>query len=449
MSVRHRSRLIRRRAALRGLVLGAATLPLIEVFGAGTVFGEEPTRDSATRAASARSVIEIWLWGGPAHLDTFDPKPGAGPDYCGPLNQAIDTSVPGIRVGSSLPLLAAQADRYALIRSMTHGQFGHETASYITQTGRDPGGRLVYPSIGAVVSRFRGYDEGYEGEVPPYVVMTTLQGRFSETGFLGPRYRPFVTGGDPNRARFAVEGIVADGITDERQRNRRELLHELDSLGQALPDSAAFERLDRCEDKAYEMILGDAGRIFDLREESDAERDRYGRNTLGQSCLMARRLVEQGVPYVKINSRGWDTHKQHFQSMRRKLPELDRGVATLLADLDDRGLLDSTIVWCCGEFGRSPKVQWEAPWNGGRGHYGRCFSALVAGGGFRGGQVLGATDEKGEQVAERPVHPRELHGAIFSQMGIDPDGALPNPRALDVRVAEPTASGARRLPELL
>jgi hypothetical protein len=347
-----------------------------------------------------------------------------------------------------LPMLAKQADKYSIIRSMTHGVNGHETASYITQTGRDPGGRLVYPSIGAVVSRFRGFDEGYEGVVPPYVVMTTLQGRFSETGFLGPRYRPFVTGGDPNRARFAVEGIVAEGITDERQRNRRELLHELDSLGKALPGSPAFERLDRCEEKAYEMILGDAGKVFDLRGESDAERDRYGRSTLGQSCLMARRLVERGVPYVKINARGWDTHKQHFESMRRKLPELDRGVATLLADLHDRGLLDSTIVWCCGEFGRTPKVQWEAPWNGGRGHFGRCFSALVAGGGFQGGRVVGATDEKGEQVAERPVHPRELHGAIFTQMGIDPDGRMPNPRALDVRVTEP-GTETQRLGELL
>ncbi len=437
---------ITRREALRGLALGAAALPLVEVFGAGTVFGEEPVRGAATGTATARSVIEIWLWGGPSHIDTFDPKPAAGPDFCGPLNTAVDTNVPGIRLGGALPLLATQADKFSLIRGMTHGQFGHETASYTTQTGRDSGGRLVYPSVGAVVSRFRGYDAAYEGVAPPYVVMTTLQGRFSATGFLGPRYRPFVTGGDPNRTRFAVEGIVAEGISDTRQASRRGLLHDLDSLGKALPRSPELERLDRSEDKAYEMILGDAGKIFDLREEPDTERQRYGRNTLGQSCLMARRLVEQGVPYVKVNARGWDTHKQHFQIMRRKLPELDRAVATLLADLADRGLLESTIVWCSGEFGRTPKVMWEAPWNGGRGHWGRCFTSLVAGGGFRGGQVVGATDETGSQVAERPVHPRELHGAIFKQLGIDPDGPLPNPRALDVRVTEPVANGAKRLP---
>jgi uncharacterized protein (DUF1501 family) len=175
-------------------------------------------------------------------------------------------------------------------------------------------------------------------------------------------------------------------------------------------------------------------------------RNRYGRNTLGQSCLMARRLVEQGVPYIKINSRGWDTHKQHFELMRRKLPELDRGVATLLADLSERGLLDSTIVWCTGEFGRTPKVQWQPPWNGGRGHFGRCFSSLLAGGGFQGGAVLGASDKRGEDVADRPVHPRELHRAVFKQLGIDPDGPMPNPRGLDVRVTESGEGDAKKRP---
>ncbi len=276
---------ITRRQALRGLAWGAACLPLIDVFGGASAFAKDGDSATSDRTAAsdgrARAVIEIWMWGGPSHIDTFDPKPDAGQDYCGPLNRAIATNVAGMRLGSSLPLLATQADKYALIRSMSHGHNGHETASYVTQTGRDPGGRLVYPSLGAVVSRMRGIDSGYTGTVPPYVVLTTLQGRFSETGFLGPRYRPFVTGGDPNRTRFAVEGIVAEGISDQRQRDRRNLLHELDSLGKAIPGSPEFERLDRCESEAYDLILGDAGRIFDLSEEPDAVRESYGRNTLG------------------------------------------------------------------------------------------------------------------------------------------------------------------------
>ena len=163
-------------------------------------------------------------------------------------------------------------------------------------------------------------------------------------------------------------------------------------------------------------------------------RDRYGRNTFGQSCLMARRHVEQGVPYVTINYKGWDTHKQHFQIMRRKLPEMDKGMATLFQDLKERGLLDSTIVWWSGEFGRTPKIQWEAPWNGGRGHWGKVFSSLVAGGGFKGGQVVGASDAQGNEVKDRPVYPLDLIGSMYELLGIDSSAKLPHPQGLDVRV---------------
>ena len=334
---------------------------------------------------------------------------------------------------------------------MTQGVNAHEAASYSVQTGRKPG-RLVYPSVGAVVSLFKGYDHGYKGLAPPYIVLTQPQGRFSEAGFLGQRYKPFATGGDPKQKRFVVEGIVAEGISDQRQHNRRELLHRLDSLGKAMPTNPHFERLDRCEENAYDLMFGKARELFDLSSEKDEVRDRYGRSTFGQSCLMARRLVENGVPYVTINYKGWDTHKQNFEIMRRKLPEMDSGMATLLADLADRGLLDSTIIWWSGEFGRSPKVQWNPPWNGGRGHHGQCFSAVVAGGGFQGGHVVGASDAKGEQVAERPVHPRDLIGSMYELLGIDADGPLPNPRGLTVRVlpfAEDGAKGGGRLKELM
>jgi hypothetical protein len=319
---------------------------------------------------------------------------------------------------------------------MTHGINGHETASYITQTGRKPG-RLVFPCAGAVVSLFEGYDHGYKGVVPPYIVLTDPQGRFSEAGFLGQKYKPFATGGDPGKTPFAVEGIVARGITDQRQRKRRDLMHDLDSLGRAMPDDPQFAQFGQCEKQAYAMMFGEARQLFDLTNEDDALRDRYGRNTFGQSCLAARRLVEQGVPYVTINYKGWDTHKQHFEIMNRKLPELDQGMSTLLQDLSDRGLLDTTIVWWGGEFGRGPKVQWEPPWNGGRSHYGKCFSHVVAGGGFQGGHVVGKSDAHGEEVAERPVYPVDLIGSMYELLGIDPDGELPNPRGLHVPVLPP------------
>jgi hypothetical protein len=393
-------------------------------------------------------VIQIWMWGGPSHLDTFDPKPGAGYDYCGPLDTPIATNVDGIVIGELLPQLATQADKYSIIRSMTHGINAHETASYAVQTGRAPGDRLVYPSVGAVVALFKGYNAGYSGLIPPYIVLTETQGRFSEAGFLGPRYKPFATGGDPAQARFAVDGVVAEGITDERQRARRELLHRLDTVGRAAEDSPVLEAFYRSEDQAYDLILGDAGKVFDLSQEKPELRDAYGRNTFGQSCLVARRLVERGVPYVTINYKGWDTHRQNFQTMRQRLPQMDRGLATLLADLSDHGLLDRTIVWWGGEFGRTPKVQWEAPWNGGRGHWGQVFSALVAGGGFRGGHVIGASDATGSEVRDRPVSPSDLIGSIYELLGIEADGKLPHPQGLDVRVM-PNAGSVPRTSGLL
>ena len=413
---------ITRREAVQRTLLGAAGLVL------GHHLSLRALAATPSAKAKAKSVIQIWMWGGPPHLDTWDPKPEAGNDYCGPLNKPIATNVDGIRICELMPQLAKHADKYAIIRSMTHGNNGHETASYMVQTARAAGGRDVFPSVGAVVSLFKGGQAGYKGLIPPYIVLTEPQGRFSEAGFLGGRYKPFATGGDPGQTRFAVEGVVAPGISDDRQRERRELLHKLDTLEHAMPADTQLAASDQCEKQAYDLILGDAGKVFDLSQEKDELRERYGRNTFGQSCLVARRLVERGVPYVTINYKGgWDTHKQNFQVMRRRLPEMDKGMATLLQDLAEHGLLDSTIVWWTGEFGRTPKVQWEAPWNGGRGHHGQVFSAVVAGGGFKGGQVVGASDAKGEAVKERPVYPCDVIGSMYELLGIDPNAKLPHP----------------------
>jgi len=417
---------ISRREAIRRILLATGGLALSEhlAFHAYAV----------PSIARAKAVIQVWMWGGPAHLDTFDPKPEAGEAYCGPLGKPIETNVPGIRICELLPSLAKHADKYSIIRSMTHGSFGHETASYMVQTGRQPGRRLVYPCAGAVTSLFKGYDAGYKGLIPPYVVLTEPQGRFDEAGFLGTRYRPFATGGNPAATPFAVEGVVTPGITAQRQKDRRDLLRQLDTLGHALPADPQIVAATQAENMAYDMILGDGAKVFDLSEEKPELRDRYGRNKFGQSCLVARRLVERGIPYVTINYGGWDTHKENFQTMRRQLPELDAGMSTLLADLASRGLLDSTVIWWGGEFGRTPKVQWEAPWNGGRNHWGKVFSAVVAGGGFRGGQVVGASDARGEEVKDRPVYPVDLIGSIYQLMGIDFAAKLPNPEGVPTPV---------------
>jgi hypothetical protein len=420
---------ISRREAIRRTVVGTAGLWLADCL-ALRAWAATP---ASKATGKAKSVIQIWMWGGPSHLDMFDPKPEAGNDYSGPL-KAIETNVSGTRICELLPLLAQQADKYSIIRSMTHGNNGHETASYMVQTGRKAGERDVYPCVGAVVSMFKGYDGGYKGQIPPYVVLTEPQGRFSEAGFLGTKFKPFATGGDPSQSRFIVEGIVAPGITDEQQRYRRELLDKLNALSHALPEQPAMKALARSEDQAYDMILGEGAKVFDLSTENSELRDRYGRNKFGQSCLMARRLVEVGVPYITINHPGWDTHKDNFPTMRRKLPELDKGMATLIQDLSERGLLDSTIVWWGGEFGRTPKVQWEAPWSGGRGHWGKVFTAVVAGGGFKGGHVVGASDAKGEEVKDRPVYPGDLIGSLYQLMDIDANAKLPHPQGLETRV---------------
>ncbi len=434
---------ISRRNALRKSLATTGGLIMANELYAGKAPSAPPTD------IKAKSVIQVFLWGGMSHIDSWDPKPDAGRDYMGDLPGVIDTNVDGIQVGQLFPELAKQADKYSLIRSMTHGINGHETAAYYMQTGHTREERLAYPSVGAVFARFK--EENYKGLIPPYVVLTKPQGRFSEEGFMGPRYKPFATGGDPNTARFEVEGIVAKGITDERQKARRELLAKTDTLGQSLI-SPVLSDARFCKDKAYELILGSGKDVFDLSKEEDKLRERYGRNTFGQECLVARRLVETGVPYVVINfPGGWDTHKGHFARMRQQCPSLDQGLAALLEDLSDRRLLDSTLVWCCGEFGRGPKVDWQPPWNGGRNHYGKVFTALVAGGGFKGGTVVGSSTAKAEEVNERPVYPGDLIGSIYELAGIDSNAMLPHPLGLEARVlpGEPHVVSGGRLREIM
>lgn len=396
---------------------------------------KEAAKPAAPKKPFAKSVIQIWFWGGPSQIETWDPKPEAGYDYCGQLSSPINTNVDGLRICELMPELAKCADTYSVIRSVRHFQNAHETGSYLVQTGRMPG-RYVYPCAGAVVSKFKGVDAGYKGTIPPYIVLTEPQGRFSEAGFLGSKYKPFATGGNPSSIPFEVEGIVARGITRARQESRRKLLDDLGTFKKSLASSGYLKQSELAVEQAYNLILGDAGKIFDVTTESDKVRDAYGRNKFGCSCLVARKLVESGVPYVTINYPGWDTHKSHFQEMRKLMPQTDRAVAALIADLRERGLFDSTIIWWSGEFGRTPRIQWEAPYSGGRGHWGDAFSMMLAGGGFDGGKVVGKTDDKAEKVVERPVSPCDLIGSIYSRLGIPSDAVLRTPQGDTVGLLE-------------
>jgi len=386
---------------------------------------------------AAKTVIELWLWGGPSQLESFDPKPDAPADFNNGL-KAIPTNVPGVTLHEWWPELAKCADLFSLVRTMTHPHAGHETATYLMQTGRNPGGGTVCPAIGAVIAMMKEKD--YRGDLPPFVILTNAKGRFSEVGFLGDRHAPLVTGGNPTAKRFVVDGLVPpDGQDEDAMRRRFDLLADVDAFD-APGVSAEFEAAGLA---ARRMAEGDAAKTFDLSLEPDAVRDRYGRTWIGQSLLAARRLAEYGVPYVTVNMSGWDSHKRHFETMKRRTAETDRALAALLGDLADRGLLDTTLVWVSGEFGRTPRIAREAPWNGGRNHYPKCFSALVAGGGFKGGCVVGESDATAANVVKRPVTPVDFLGSVYELCGIDPDGPLPNPAGKKLTVLPPPSKEGR------
>jgi hypothetical protein len=436
-------RISRRTLLGHGLRGGAA---LLAAGLLGRLAGDDPAPDPAAiqRRARATAVIQVWLWGGPSHVDTFDPKPGAGREVHGTAAKPIATRH-GAEIAALLPKLAGISDHYALLRGMTHGNNGHETAAYLVQTGRPADGGPTFPGFGAVVTHALGATPGCL--LPAGITLTRNQGRFDEAGFLGTAAKPYATGGDPAKDPFLVDGLVAEGVSEARQHRRRELLAGLDRLAARQADVPLVRDLLTSRVQADTVILGEAGRAFTLSEEADAMRDRYGRSTFGQSCLCARRLVERGVRHVTINVPGWDMHKQIFQAMNRRLPDIDAGLSALLTDLGERGLLDRTIVWMGGEFGRTPQVQWEPPWNGGRGHHGKAFSTLLAGGGFRGGTVVGETDATGSTVSKRPIAPWDFIGSMADRLGIDGDLRLPGPDGTPITWAPPP--GKLQTPGLL
>lgn len=375
-------------------------------------------------AQQAKSVILIYLEGGPAQTDTFDPKPESSRDYFGLLKGVSPTNVPTMQLGEKMPLLATQADKFSLINSMTHGVFAHETAHYAMISGDQTKGAFVYPSFGSVIAY--KLKDTYKGILPPYISVVNANTRFNEGGFLGNQYKSFDTNGQPEKGIFEVDGIVNNLVNPEKFNSRNDLLNSFERLN-TVTEKAKLQNLATLRTKDIELIGGEVRKVFDLSTETTAMREKYGMSRIGQSCLVARKLVQAGVPFISVRTTGWDTHKAHFQRMNEMLPELDKALSTLLADLSEKGLLENTIVLCGGEFGRTPKVLWEAPWNGGRAHFGTAFSYLVAGGGFKPSQVIGKTDKTGENILERKVFPCDLIATVYKQMGIDPNGTLQHP----------------------
>lgn len=379
----------------------------------------------AAQAQKAKAVVYIYLDGGSSQTDTFDPKPEAGYSYTGKYKTPIETCIPGVFIGERLVKLAAIADRYAILRGMCDGTNAHETGHYRMLTGDMTGKDIVYPSYGAMIAYKKRAE--YDNPLFPYICVTEASTRFNEAGFLNSMYKPYDTGGKPDARWFDVSGIVDHNMSDELMGARRSLLKELSSLGKQVQQGEEVRKAAAYREQGFELMLGDARKCFDLASEPDSIRQAYGMNNFGQSCLVARKLVEQGVLVTMVRFRGWDTHKEHFKRMDQRLDELDAGVSSLILDLESRGLLESTIIVVGGEFGRTPLIGFGPPWNGGRGHYGAAFSYIVAGGGFQGGRVVGATDAKGEQVIDRKVYPADLWASVYTLMGIDPLGTVEHP----------------------
>jgi hypothetical protein len=385
-------------------------------------------------AVKDTSVILIWLDGGPSHMDLYDLKPEAPSEYRG-IWRPIRTNVPGIELSELFPLQARVADKFSIVRSLHHGSGDHFTGGHIMLTGRDGANGSdtsgKYPSIGSIVSKLRGPRR--PGMLPhvavPYAASIGLRPGYFGANYLGVENDPFETDGDPNGAGFRVQNISAPGgLTIGRLRGRRGLLEQVDRIRRGIDASGAMESMDRFERRAFELVSGSAAaKAFAIESEDPRTRDAYGRNTWGQSVLLARRLVEAGSTWVTVHFGGWDHHWDLKQGMESLLPRVDAAVASLFTDLDQRGLLEKVLVVLCGEFSRTPRMNdggnGGAPMSmgtPGRDNWGEAMFCLLGGGGVKGGRVVGATDRRGERPRERPVTPGDLHATIYHVMGIDP-----------------------------
>ena len=384
-----------------------------------------------TKKARAKSVILVYLGGGLTHHDTFDMKPDAPEEIRGKY-KSIDTVVPGLRIGELLPNMAKVMDKVALVRSGAHNNDHHETATNWAMSGRFGSAFGDFPAIGAVVA----HETGLGGSMPPYVAVPrnpSFTWELGKSAYLGGRYESFKAG-DPNDANFKVQDLSpAEQLSPTRLERRGNLRQAVDQLAKKLDNSEQVKTFGEFQQRASELVLSPKARsAFAIGSENDKLRDRYGRTTFGQSCLLARRLVENGVRFTTVNYGGWDHHAKIFEGCDKKLPEFDKGLSALIEDLQVRGLLDDTLLAVYGEFGRTAKINKDA----GRDHWAQAASLLFAGAGVKPGFILGATDNLGAFVTRRPVSPADVACTIFESLGIDPRKQLLSPDGRPIEILD-------------
>lgn len=385
----------------------------------------------------AQSVILVWLAGGPATIDMWDLKPEAPEGIRGEFRQ-IDTTAQGVKISETLPLMARQMDKCTIVRSVAHTIPSHAPATVFMTTGNKPTPAIQYPSLGSVVTKLLPAATG----VPPYVTFSELRnGSAGLAGYLGTAYNPFVVEGAGNAngrgataASLRVRGVtLPTGFTLEQLENRDRLLQNFDrGFDQIDRNNDLAEGLDTFHRQALEILRSDRTRnAFNLNTESEALRTRYGTTPFGQGALAARRLIQAGVRFVTVSIGGWDTHQQTFNAHRTRLmPSLDQTLSALVEDLGQKGMLDDTIVYCAGEFGRTPRINQ----NSGRDHWSRSMSVVLAGGGFKRGYAHGATDAQGMAPATEPVSPDDIASTVFNQLGIDPHTELQSPTGRPIQL---------------
>jgi hypothetical protein len=412
--------------------------------------------EAAANPQRRRACILLWMSGGPSQLDTFDPKPEHenGGEF-----KPIDTSVPGIQVCQHLPQVAQQMEHLAIIRSMSTREGDHTRATYMGHTGYLPQGAIRYPTMGSLFSKELGSDTA---DLPNFV--SIAPNRFISPGaygpgFLGPVYAPLIVG-DPgltpqaamqNQSNLSVRNIeLPEGIDEVQADARLELLNTLETgFGQRRPGTPTVSHLTAYE-KAVKMMRSTAVGAFNLDEESAELRDAYGRNGFGDACLLARRLVERGVPFVEVSMNGvdgnagigWDTHNDNFTQVKALCEVLDPAWATLLSDLNDRGLLQDTLVLWMGEFGRTPGIVAD---RNGRDHFPAAWSTVIGGGGIRGGQVVGSTNESGMEVQDRPVNSQDMFATMCGALGLDPTTSNISNVGRPIRLADPKAQAIEEI----